>query len=204
MSVELKHTAKGKSYWNNTGAYQEEFDRLYNNLVPGMGECSTVHGEMVRAVSRLLYEFCNNGNCNAIDVPTTWEECDHCYGTGYEEEEDCNECDGIGSDDEGDDCAYCDGGKLEKEDCHYCSGGCGEDCEEDPEIVGYYKELIDFLYDHMEDTSYLDALVSFMEDPSNGYGKYTFDAEEMKVYNDLIDSVVYQVLTTKDKSRIAA
>lgn len=189
MSVELKHTAKGKSYWDETGAYQEEFDRLYNNLVPGMGECSTVHGEMVRAVSRLLYEFCNNGNCNAIEVPTSWEDCEWCDGSGYEKVE-CQFCSR-----EDTECDDCNGEGEIDEDCSYCG---------DPEIVGYYKELIDFLYNHMENTSYLDALVSFMEDPSNGYGKYTFDAEEMKIYNDLIDSVVYQVLTTKDKSRIAA
>jgi hypothetical protein len=35
-----------------------------------------------------------------------------------------------------------------------------------------------------------------------GYGDYTFDDSEMKVYNNLVDAVMYQILTTKNEKRV--
>jgi hypothetical protein len=32
-----------------------------------------------------------------------------------------------------------------------------------------------------------------------GYAKYTFDEQEMDVYNKVVDAVMHQVLTTNDK-----
>ena len=199
--MEKKQTPKGKSYWNSNGAYQKEYDALYEKLVPAQGEANSVHGEMIRSISRLFYDFCNNGNGNAIDVPTSWEECDSCDGTGYEEAEECHNCSGTGSDDEGDDCSYCEEGKLEPEDCRYCCGNCGEEVYEDPEITSYYESMLDYLEQHMDDTSSLDTLREFMLDPNNGYNSYTYDDEEMKVYNDVCDEVVYQILTTSNVFR---
>jgi RecJ-like exonuclease len=205
--MEKKTTPKGKSYWDETGAYQKEYDEKWAQLVPAQGECSTVHGEMVRAVSRLLYEFCNNGNCNAIDVETEWEECEHCDGTGYQKEE-CQFCEGDGEleDEEGDMdmCEDCDGNGEVDQDCEYCGGECGTETETNPEIVGYYKDLIDFLSNNMEDTSFVDKLIDFMKDPSRGYSEYKYDDYEMSIYNDLIDEVMHQILTTEDRSRIPA
>jgi hypothetical protein len=63
----IKLTPKGSSYWNETGAYQTEYDRLYKELVPNSGKSETLQGELIRAASRLNYEFYNNGNCNARD-----------------------------------------------------------------------------------------------------------------------------------------
>ena len=51
------------TYWNKAGKYQAEYDRLVN-LVPDSGNCDTVAGEMIRAVSRLGYDFYNNGMGN--------------------------------------------------------------------------------------------------------------------------------------------
>ena len=31
------------------------------------GSSQTLNGEVVRAINRLYYEFCNNGNCNAVE-----------------------------------------------------------------------------------------------------------------------------------------
>lgn len=63
----MRHTENGNSYWNNNGAYSKELLELYNKLVPDSGNAQTVHGELVRAVSRLGYEYYNNGNCNACN-----------------------------------------------------------------------------------------------------------------------------------------
>lgn len=63
----IRHTESGKSYWGNNGAYNEEYSRLYDELVPASGDAKTVHGELIRAISRLGYEYNNNGNCNAAE-----------------------------------------------------------------------------------------------------------------------------------------
>ena len=63
--MELRLSEAGKNYWNGKGAYQEEYHKLYDELVPKSGSSETLKGELIRAVSRLVYEHCNNGNCNA-------------------------------------------------------------------------------------------------------------------------------------------
>lgn len=68
------------SYWDEKGKYQEEYDRLYQELVPDQGPAETVKGELIRSVSRLYHEAYNNGNINALD-------CDYDYET--DEEYDC-------------------------------------------------------------------------------------------------------------------
>ena len=51
------------TYWNNQGKFQADYDRLVE-LMPGMGNCDTVAGEMIRSVSRLGYDLYNNGMGN--------------------------------------------------------------------------------------------------------------------------------------------
>ena len=51
------------TYWNNAGKYQADYDRLLE-LMPSMGKCDTVAGELIRAASRLGYDFYNNGMGN--------------------------------------------------------------------------------------------------------------------------------------------
>lgn len=154
--MEKRITEFGKSYWNNNGAYQEEYDKLYEELVPSRGEADTIHGEMIRAVSRLFYDFCNNGNCNVIEVQE--ELCDDC-GTGY----------------------YVDG---------------------DIVINDYYQQMIDFLQQHLTNKKPVEKLKEFLIREDLGYYGYTFGDDEMKVYNDLVDAVMYQTLTTENKKRI--
>ena len=60
----MRHTENGNSYWSNNGAYSKELYELYNKLVPDTGDAQTVHGELVRAVSRLGCEY-YSGNRNA-------------------------------------------------------------------------------------------------------------------------------------------
>lgn len=66
-SNSMRHTENGNSYWSNNGAYSKELYELYTKLVPDSGKCSDCSCELVRAVSRLGYEYYNNGNCNACD-----------------------------------------------------------------------------------------------------------------------------------------
>ena len=61
-------TPIGKTYWNDEGVYQTEFDELYKYLVPNCGDAPTIQGELLRVISRLNYDYFNNGNCNVQDV----------------------------------------------------------------------------------------------------------------------------------------
>lgn len=85
-------TPIGQSYWNNNGIYQQDLDRL-NELIPASGEADTLHGEMIRAINRLYYEYCNNGNINAKNMVSIKDECE-CCGSGYLTEE-YEECGGV-------------------------------------------------------------------------------------------------------------
>lgn len=196
-------TEKGKSYWNNNGAYQEQYDKLYNELVPSSGEADTVHGEMIRAVSRLFYDFCNNGNCNVREIER--DECEECGGYGYEDEEHdhcCYDCDGDGEIGE-DECNSCGGDgyvtETETRDCGWCGGECYMDG--DVKINDYYEDMLTVLHNNMVEHKLVDKLEDFLKRTDIGYSTYTFDDSEMKVYNDLVDAVMYQVLTTKNESR---
>jgi len=52
------------TYWNQKGKYQAEYNRMAEELMPAMGECETVAGELIRSVSRLGYDLYNNGMGN--------------------------------------------------------------------------------------------------------------------------------------------
>ena len=51
------------TYWSKQGAHQADYDRLVQ-LMPDMGNANTVAGELIRAVSKLGYDFYNNGMGN--------------------------------------------------------------------------------------------------------------------------------------------
>jgi hypothetical protein len=51
------------TYWNGNGRYQADYNRLVE-LMPLMGKCDTVAGELIRAASRLGHDFYNNGMGN--------------------------------------------------------------------------------------------------------------------------------------------
>ena len=69
-----------KCYWNEKGKYQNIYIKLHRELVKPSSSSDTVQGELIRAIGRLYYEYCNNGNCNAKNQQ--WEE----VGTGNYEE----------------------------------------------------------------------------------------------------------------------
>jgi len=195
MSIENQiqklSTPDGKSYWDSCGIYQKELDELYAKLVPDSGEADTVHGEMIRSVSRLFYDFCNNGNCNVVSRESVYET----------ETKSCDECNGSGD-------VYADIDDDESEEmktCPVCGGSGREEYEEeyDGDIVieKYYKDMIDFLDKHLINKSVIVNLLAFLCNKSLGYGKYSYDDKEMKVYNELCDEVVYQCLTTVNEVR---
>ena len=101
--MEVRFTTAGNSYWDNCGAYQNEYDEL-DKLVPSEGHADTLVGEVVRASGILGYEYYNNGNCNACHVDETegeWHDCPCCGGYGEVDDEEgimitCPECDGAG------------------------------------------------------------------------------------------------------------
>lgn len=203
--MEKLTTESGKSYWNNNGVYQEQYDKLYESLVPSSGESDTVHGEMLRAVSRLFYDYCNNGNCNIRDVQQ--DCCPDCGGSGFEEPDDCYHCEGSGEIYEDDDeeelvtCDSCDGsGEEEPRDCSYCGGDCYVDSE--VKIDSYYESMLTVLHNSMIEHRLVDEVEDFITREDLGYGDYTFDDSEMKVYNNLVDAVMYQILTTKNEKRV--
>lgn len=51
-------------YWEGTGRYQEQRDRLFALLVPKMGEAKTKHGETLRCAARIYYDIYNNYGWN--------------------------------------------------------------------------------------------------------------------------------------------
>lgn len=51
------------TYWNNQGRYQAQYNELVK-LMPFFGPAETLAGELIRAVSKLGYDFYNNGMGN--------------------------------------------------------------------------------------------------------------------------------------------
>lgn len=103
-------------YWEGTGKYQEAYDKIWKEQVPSKGESDIQYVEAVRCIGRILYEYYNNGNCNAVDWDT--EECDECGGSGY-----VYDADG------------------EEEDCSWCCGECY--VEGKRYLTDYYQECLD-------------------------------------------------------------
>ena len=84
------------TYWNQNGTFQSDYDHL-KELVPMSGNCHTVAGEMIRAVTRLAHDLYNNGmgnntsgavnylsNRNVIDCKTTHAIHPFTMGRHYE------------------------------------------------------------------------------------------------------------------------
>lgn len=184
---DVKTTELGKSYWNNNGAYQKEYDELYGKMVPSSGAAKTLHGELIRAISRLFYDYCNNGNCNAANAKYIETEytCYDCGGSGE-----------IEVDDEGN-----------VEDCESC-GGSGvytEEEIEEVEITPFYQEFIDLIqenlvkkFDRGEVYEIISAVERIIVDSVKDNRSNYFNNKNMAAYNKLSDYVIWFVLNTDD------
>jgi hypothetical protein len=50
------------TYWAGKGQLQQEYDALYNELVPSQGKADTIEGEVLRAASKIVYRHYNDGD----------------------------------------------------------------------------------------------------------------------------------------------
>lgn len=184
--LEKKFTPIGQSYWGDTGAYQEEHDKLYENMVAVVGESHTINGELLRIANRFYYDYCNNGNCNCVEREMIEEEY-------YE---DCYDCDGTGECEDG----YDENDEPNLVTCDYCSGT-GEivgydEYDGDCKLNGYWDDMLDFMKVHVLERDKVKALEKFLLSDGD---KCTFNDDEMHIYDELTDAVIYQILTTEDK-----
>lgn len=165
MTNQIELTALGNSYWYNTGAHQATYQRLWDELVPASGSAATLKGELIRAIGRLVYEHCNNGNCNARHGiwDTVEEDCWSCGGDGWydeEEEEECGDCGGSGY-------------VIEEEEC-------------EAEVSEFYDRLLCLIEDYVPGTTELTAAVRRLicNSPDD------FSDAGMQTYNVLCDHVI--------------
>lgn len=56
--------SKTGAYWDNEGKYQTEYNEAWRQLIPANGEAEEGLPEALRAISRIGYEYYNNGFCN--------------------------------------------------------------------------------------------------------------------------------------------
>jgi hypothetical protein len=186
----MSETKDNISFWDSNHPRQDEYQRLYNDLVPSSGEASTVQGELIRAISRLFYDYCNNGNGNVVDRAE--ETCSECNGdttfTGCPQcnrgkvdcgcdGEDCPECEGSGRIE----CPEC--GGTDEVNCGTCDGSGVEEGE--LRISPYYGDMIEWLetYVGKEIVKPLKDFVSCEDDCS-------FTQEEVDIYNKVTVSVL--------------
>ena len=71
------------SYWNSNGKYQNEYERLYDDIVPASGSCETREGEMLRASSRLYYRYYNDGDMVLELMPEYMKDCSALNATAF-------------------------------------------------------------------------------------------------------------------------
>jgi hypothetical protein len=181
------------SYWDNTGKYQKEYDRLWKEQVPSSGESGTLEGELIRAIGRLFYEYCNNGNCNAGE--RNHDTCDQCGGSGFEEAYTCYECDGEGTltDEDGEEytCDSCGGSGYEETDCSWC-GGDGT-VPSDIEVTEFYDDFLHLIENTVGCSDEVKAVRELICDTDLHYN-YNYSQKEMDIYNRLCDVVIEYVL----------
>jgi hypothetical protein len=174
--MERKITPKGQSYWGGNGAYSKEMHELWEKLVPVEGEADTLHGELIRCINRLTYDFGNNGNGNVIKVIE--EDCPECHGSGWQERRS----------------RYRDSDEDEEED------DCGGDCkiETGKEFDRYFGEMFEYLKNNLPkaEQPLLDDLEAYILKD-----KLPDGLDDFQVYDRVNDAVMYFVLTTENKKR---
>lgn len=182
----IRKTECGCNYFEGNGAYQNEYDGLWDRMVPASGMAKTLNGELVRAVGRLTHEYFNNGNGNArvSHWHTEETECFHCHGSGTVEDEDE------------------DGGIIEAE-CPECGGsGCYcEECEDEPTIkpmYGAFIRLIDESVPGITATMEMVADVIYCSDPECSNDRL-FSDTKVGYYSEMADTVIAHVLATPDR-----
>jgi len=70
--------SKTGTYWDREGKYQEQYDAAWKQLIPASGEAKDGLPEALRAISRIGYDYYNNGFCNLWH---SWDDGDGEYDT---------------------------------------------------------------------------------------------------------------------------
>ena len=74
------------TYWNSNGKHQTAYEEL-SKIVPSSGPAGTIEGEMLRAATRLYYDYYNNGFCNNTSGAVNYlMRCDELFNLGIAEE----------------------------------------------------------------------------------------------------------------------
>ena len=121
------------------------------------------------------------------------EMCSECMGSGMEDEEECSQCGGECYDDEDLPCHNCNGtGMEEQQDCSQCGGECYVHSEN--RIESFYEDMLFFLETHLDSQGELIELREFLEDDSRIELDYDFTKKEMRIYDRVVDQVVWQIL----------
>jgi hypothetical protein len=73
--------SKYTTYWDNNGKYQTEYELAWKQHIPMSGEAEDGLPEALRCISRIGYDYFNNGFCNLWQ---TWEDGDTVMDSYYE------------------------------------------------------------------------------------------------------------------------
>lgn len=68
----MSNDTQSTSYWDNKGKYQTEYNEAWKQLVPASGEAEDGLPEALRSISRIGYDYYNNGFCNLWQ--TGWDD----------------------------------------------------------------------------------------------------------------------------------
>lgn len=71
-----------QAYWDNNGKYQEQYNKAWEQLIPAQGEAKDGWPEALRAISRIGYDYYNNGFCN---LWRSWDDGDTVMDSYYED-----------------------------------------------------------------------------------------------------------------------
>lgn len=68
-------TPPEKSYWNKTGTFQNEYERLQDKYVPLCGKADSPQGNILRLLSKFYYRCYNDGDTEFSDYAWFVAEC---------------------------------------------------------------------------------------------------------------------------------
>ena len=78
----MSNVDTSKTYWDNEGKYQEQYNAAWKALIPMSGEAKDGWPEALRAISRIGYDYYNNGFCN---LWREWDDGDTVMDSYYED-----------------------------------------------------------------------------------------------------------------------
>jgi hypothetical protein len=71
-----------QAYWDKNGKYQEQYNAAWKALIPMSGEAEDGWPEALRSISRIGYDYYNNGFCN---LWRSWDDGDTVMDSYYED-----------------------------------------------------------------------------------------------------------------------